>query len=195
MSRVNETRRELESYEATKPGDYVSQYQPKINDVMNRMDSMGDFDYDPDADSAYQQYKSQYTRGAKLANENAQATASARTGGYGSSYGTQAGQSAYTSTMNNLDDVLDSLYNQSLSEYNTRKNGLAQELSGLQTAEKQDYQNYQNDLSNWYNGLQYRQNQYNQAMSDRQQTASNWIGGIGQVLNLAMSVLPYIMML
>ena len=66
-------------------------------------------DYDPDADTAYQQYKSQYAQKAKLANQNAQANASAMTGGYGSSYGTQAGQKAYAATMDDLDSVLDGL--------------------------------------------------------------------------------------
>lgn len=77
-----------------------------IKDVMDKLENMGDFDYDPDADAAYQQYKNQYTRQAKLANQNAQANAAAMTGGYGSSYGTQAGQNAYASTMNSLDNVL-----------------------------------------------------------------------------------------
>ena len=102
---------------------------------MDKLENMGDFDYDPDADAAYQQYKNQYTRQAKLANQNAQANAAAMTGGYGSSYGTQAGQNAYASTMNSLDNVLDSLYSQSKAQYNTEKSGLQQQLSGLQSAE------------------------------------------------------------
>lgn len=67
MSRLSNARTELENYEKTRPADYVSQYQPKIKDVMGQLDGMKEFDYDPDADTAYQQYKSQYTRSAKLA--------------------------------------------------------------------------------------------------------------------------------
>lgn len=111
--RLNTARYNLEQYEKTKPADYQSKYQGQIKDVMDKLENMGDFDYDPDADAAYQQYKNQYTRQAKLANQNAQANAAAMTGGYGSSYGTQAGQNAYASTMNSLDNVLDSLYSQS----------------------------------------------------------------------------------
>ena len=65
MSRLSNARTELENYEKTRPADYVSQYQPKIKDVMGQLDGMKEFDYDPDADTAYQQYKSQYTRSAK----------------------------------------------------------------------------------------------------------------------------------
>lgn len=146
--RLNTARYNLEQYEKTKPADYQSKYQGQIKDVMGKLENMGDFDYDPDADAAYQQYKNEYTRQAKLANQNAQANAAAMTDGYGSSYGTQAGQNAYARTMNSLDNVLDNLYSQSKAQYNTKKSGLQQQLSGLQSAEKQDYSQYQNDLAN-----------------------------------------------
>ena len=188
MSRLTDARSELERYEKTKPAGYQSQYQGQIKDVMGQLDGMGEFDYDPDADAAYQQYKSQYTRSAKLANQNAQANAAAQTGGYGSSYGTQAGQNAYAATMNNLDSVLDNLQNQSRNEYTARRTGLETRLNGLQNAEKQDYQN---DYSNWLNGLQYRQNQYNSASSEHQQRTSNVLNGILSAVGLAAQILPW----
>ena len=191
MSRLTDARSELERYEKTKPANYQSQYQGQIKDVMGQLDGMGEFDYDPDADAAYQQYKSQYTRSAKLANQNAQANAAAQTGGYGSSYGTQAGQNAYAATMNNLDSVLDNLQNQSRNEYTARRTGLETRLNGLQNAEKQDYQNYQNDYSNWLNGLQYRQNQYNSASSEHQQRTNNVLNGILSAVGLAAQILPW----
>ena len=191
MSRLSNARTELENYEKTRPADYVSQYQPKIKDVMGQLDGMKEFDYDPDADTAYQQYKSQYTQKAKLANQNAQADASARTGGYGSSYGTQAGQKAYASTMNDLDNVLDGLMSQSRSEYNTKKAGLQTELSGLQSAEENDYNKYQKDLANWKDGLSYRQNEYQNAYNEHQQNTQSFLNGLFQVIGLAALILPF----
>ena len=191
MSRLSNARTELENYEKNRPADYVSQYQPKIKDVMGQLDGMKEFDYDPDADTAYQQYKSQYTRSAKLANQNAQANAAAQTGGYSSSYGTQAGQKAYAATMSDLDNVLDSLTSQSRSEYNTRKSGLQQELNGLQEAEQNDYNKYQKDLLNWYNDLSYRQNEYDKASSESSQRTSRWLNGILSAVQLAAQILPF----
>ena len=162
MSRLSNARTELENYEKTRPADYVSQYQPKIKDVMGQLDGMKEVDYDPDADTAYQQYKSQYTRSAKLANQNAQANAAAQTGGYGSSYGTQAGQNAYTATMNNLDNVLNSLQDQSRSEYTAKRTG-----------------------------LQYRQNEYDKASSESSQRTSRWLNGILSAVQLAAQILPF----
>lgn len=78
--RLNTARYNLEQYEKTKPADYQSKYQGQIKDVMGKLENMGDFDYDPDADAAYQQYKNQYTRQAKLANQNTAARRSAKHG-------------------------------------------------------------------------------------------------------------------
>ena len=86
MSNLSNARAQLEEWEAKKPEDYTSKYKDRIDGVMGQLDGMKEFDYDPDADTAYQQYKSQYTRSAKLANQNAQANAAMLAGGYGSSY-------------------------------------------------------------------------------------------------------------
>lgn len=199
MSRLSEAKTELERYEQTKPGAYESQYQKKIENVTGKLEGLGEFDYDPDADTAYKQYKDQYSRNAQKANRNAQANAAALTGGYTSSYGTQAGQNAYDATMANLDDVLDGLYNQSLGEYNAKKSGLETELAGLQRAESSARQTYQQNLDNWNEGLAYRQNEYDSAYNEEQQKKANGIQnviGTGQLLAQAAPwIIKAIMML
>ncbi len=191
MSRLTDARGELERYEQTKPADYQSKYQGQINDVMSKLNDLGEYDYDPAADTAYQQYKSQYAQKAKLANQNAQANASAMTGGYGSSYGTQAGQKAYAATMDDLDSVLDGLAAQNRAEYNTKKSGLQEQLSGLQSAERNDYAKYQKDYSQWQDGLSYRQNEYNNAYSEQQQSTRNGLDVLGGILSFAAMILPF----
>lgn len=191
MSRLSNARSELEKVEQAKPADYQSKYQGQIDNVMGKLDDLGGYDYDPAADTAYQQYKSEYTQKAKLANQNAQASASALTGGYGSSYGTQAGQKAYAATMSDLDNVLDSLTSQSRSEYNTKKSGLQQQLSGLQQAEQNDYSKYQNDLANWYTDLSYRKNEYDNAYAERQSRTSSVLNGLFSALSFAAQIIPF----
>lgn len=191
MSRLTDARGELERYEQTKPADYQSKYQGQINDVMSKLNDLGEYDYDPAADTAYQQYMSQYAQKAKLANQNAQANASAMTGGYGSSYGTQAGQKAYAATMDNLDSVLDGLTAQNRAEYNTKKSGLQEQLSGLQSAEQNDYAKYQKDYSQWQDGLSYRQNEYNNAYNEEQQNTQNGLNILGSFLSFAAMILPF----
>ena len=186
MSRLTDARGELERYEQTKPADYQSKYQGQINDVMSKLNDLGEYDYDPAADTAYQ-----HAQKAKLANQNAQANASAMTGGYGSSYGTQAGQKAYAATMDNLDSVLDGLTAQNRAEYNTKKSGLQEQLSGLQSAEQNDYAKYQKDYSQWQDGLSYRQNEYNNAYNEEQQNTQNGLNILGSFLSFAAMILPF----
>ena len=58
MSRLSNARSELERFEQTKPADYQSKYKGQIDNVMGKLDDLGGYDYDPAADTAYQQYKS-----------------------------------------------------------------------------------------------------------------------------------------
>ena len=90
--------------------------------------------------------------------------------------------------MNNLDNVLNSLQDQSRSEYTAKRTGLESRLSGLQNAEQQDYQK---DMANWMDGLQYRQNEYDKASSESSQRTSRWLNGILSAVQLAAQILPF----
>lgn len=193
MSRLSNARSELERFEQTKPADYQSKYKGQIDNVMGKLDDLGGYDYDPAADTAYQQYKSEYTQKAKLANQNAQANASALTGGYGSSYGTQAGQSAYQNAMAGLSSATNGLYSQALNQYTQKKSDLQNQLSGYQQAEAQDYEKYQTNYQNWENQRNYYQNAYNQAASESQAKKSRGTGLFGTILSVAASLLPFLL--
>ena len=189
MSRLSNARSELERFEQTKPADYQSKYKGQIDNVMGKLDDLGGYDYDPAADTAYQQYKSEYTQKAKLANQNAQANASALTGGYGSSYGTQAGQSAYQNAMAGLSSATNSLYSQALNQYTQKKSDLQSQLSGYQQAEAQDYEKYQTNYQNWENQRNYYQSAYNQAASESQAKKSRGSGLLNTILSVGASIL------
>ena len=191
--RLNTARYNLEQYEKTKPADYQSKYQGQIKDVMDKLENMGDFDYDPDADAAYQQYKNQYTRGAELASENAAANASARSGGYGNSWGTSSGQTAYQSTMNGLSDVADSLYSQAYNEYATKKSDLGNRLSSLQQQKQLAINDYNTRLNNYYGQLNSAQTEYANAVGANQKKDANNTNFWGNVLQVGASMLPWVL--
>lgn len=64
--------------------------------------------------------------------------------------------------MNNLDNVLNSLQDQSRSEYTAKRTG-----------------------------LQYRQNEYDKASSESSQRTSRWLNGILSAVQLAAQILPF----
>ena len=109
--RVKTARENLDRIKGNKPGEYQSEYASQISgtqDALNKMNEKG-FAYDYTKDLAYQQYKSRYTRGAELNSEDTAARAASRSGGYGNSWATSSGQTAYQSTMAGLSDAADSL--------------------------------------------------------------------------------------
>ena len=169
MSNLSNARAQLDAWEAKKPESYTSKYKDKIDGVMGKLDGMKDFSYDPTRDAAYEQYKNSYARQAKLANENAQANASAISGGYGSSYGTQAGQNA----MAGLSSATNGLYSQALN----------------QQAEAQDYEKYQTNYQNWENQRNYYQSAYNQAASESQAKKNRGTGFLNTVLQVGAALL------
>lgn len=56
MSRLSNARTELENYEKTRPADYVSQYQPKIKDVMGQLNGLQNAEKQD-----YQNYQNDYS--------------------------------------------------------------------------------------------------------------------------------------
>ena len=185
MSNLSNARAQLDAWEAKKPDSYTSKYKDKIDGVMGKLDGMKDFSYDPTRDAAYEQYKNSYARQAKLANENAQANASAISGGYGSSYGTQAGQNA----MAGLSSATNGLYSQALNQYTQKKSDLQSQLTGYQQAEAQDYEKYQTNYQNWENQRNYYQSAYNQAASESQAKKNRGTGFLNTVLQVGAALL------
>lgn len=185
MSNLSNARAQLDAWEAKKPESYTSKYKDKIDGVMGQLDGMKDFSYDPTRDAAYEQYKNSYARQAKLANENAQANASAISGGYGSSYGTQAGQNA----MAGLSSATNGLYSQALNQYTQKKSDLQSQLTGYQQAEAQDYEKYQTNYQNWENQRNYYQSAYNQAASESQAKKNRGTGFLNTVLQVGAALL------
>ena len=163
MSRLSEAKTELERYEQTKPAAYESQYQQKIDNVNGKLEGLGEFDYDPDADTAYKQYKDQYSRNAQKANRNAQANAAALTGGYGSSYAASAAQQAYQQQIGALNSAIPTLYSLALDTYNSGGDDIVTRLDQLNSQEQSAQSQYNRELSNYYTQLEQKGQAYNDA--------------------------------
>ena len=193
--RVKTARENLDRIKGNKPGEYQSEYASQISgtqDALNKMNEKG-FAYDYTKDLAYQQYKSRYTRGAELNSEDTAARAASRSGGYGNSWATSSGQTAYQSTMAGLSDAADSLYDQAYNEYTTKKNDLTSRLSALQSQEKLAQDTYNTNLNNYYNQLGNAQTEYTDAVAAKQQKTANTTNTIGNVATVAVQALPWVL--
>ena len=194
-NRVNAAQSNLNSLKSQMPGDYKSEYDSQIGstqDALTDLTKKG-FSYDYTKDNAYQQYKNRYTRGAELASEDATAQAAGKTGGYGNSWASTNGQTAYQSTMAGLSNAVDDLYSQAFDEYTSKKNDLTTRLGALQEQKRLEREAYDTNMNNYWNQLNNAQTEYANAMNEKQQNTANKTNFWGNVARVGATVLPWVL--
>lgn len=133
--------------------------------IMNR----GEFTFDLNKDKLYQQYRDLYAQMGRSAMEDTMGQAAALTGGYGSTYSQNAGQQAYNSYLQKLNEVVPELYNAAYNRYNQE----GQNLMNLYTMARSNADSaYERDYNQWYNRLQLERSDEDTTYN-RQQTEEN----------------------
>ena len=150
---VNQAYALLQEQLANKPGSYTSAWQDQLNETLNKILNREKFSYDLNGDMLYQQYKDQYNTQGKLASMDVMGQAAAMTGGYGNSYAQTAGQQAYQSYLQQLNDKIPELYQLALSQYNAEGDEMYNQASLMAQMEDQDYGRYRDQVSDYYTEL------------------------------------------
>lgn len=127
---VIDARNSLKTHEENKPSDWNSvtegqEYMAAYNAYKNRPA----FSYDLNGDALYQQYKDKYINQGRLAMADTMGQAAAMTGGYGSSYAVTAGNQAYQSQLQNLNDIVPQLYQMAYDRYSQEGQDLMNQYS------------------------------------------------------------------
>ena len=162
---VTKAQEMLQNQLSNKPGQYTSQWQSQLNDVMDKILNREKFTYDLNGDALYKQYKDQYTNQGKMAMMDTMGQAAAMTGGYGNSYAQNVGQQAYQGYLHQLNDKIPELYNLALSKYQMEGDDLSRQYSMLGTQENQDYSRYRDTVSDYNTELSRLQNAYDNERS------------------------------
>ena len=157
---VTQAQQLLQQQEAAKPDGYSAQWQSRIDELVQKILNREDFSYDLNADALYQQYKDQYVRGGQLAMLDTMGQAQAMTGGYGNSYAQSAGQQAYESYLQRLNEVVPELYNLAQDRYQQAGQALADRYALLSDREAADYGRYQDQRSAWLRERDYLSGRY-----------------------------------
>nr|DAU44794.1 MAG TPA: hypothetical protein [Caudoviricetes sp.] len=152
-----------------KPGAYQSQWTDKLNGILDKILNRGEFNYDANADALYQQYKDRYMQQGKLAMQDTMGQAAALTGGYGNSYAQNAGQQAYNSYLQGLNDKLPELYQMALSKYQAEGDRLNDQAGLLGDKEAQDYGRWQDQNNLWQNDRNFAYGQYQDELGRQDQ--------------------------
>ena len=179
----------LQQQLANKPGEYQSQWQANIDEILSQIQNREDFSYDLNSDALYQQYKDQYILQGQQAMMDTMGQAQAMTGGYGNSYAQSVGQQAYQGSLQQLNERVPELYQLALNQYNREGEELYNQYGLYADRESQDYGRYRDTVSAYYTELERLANdardqaeteynryldQYNQAYGEYRDSVSAW---------------------
>lgn len=140
-------------------GKFNAPYQSQLKDTINAINN-SKFEYDVNKDALYQQYKEQYNAMGNAAMQEAQADATALTGGFANSYAESAGQRAYNSYMSQLQQIVPQLYQQARQTYDTDLSNLYNKANLYSGLNSQAYTEYAAGLEQAMANRDYAYNKY-----------------------------------
>lgn len=144
----------IQQHMANKPGDYSSNWQPQLQETLDKILNREKFSYDLNGDALYQQYKDQYTTQGQQAMMDTMGQAQAMTGGYGNSYAQTVGQQTYQGYLQQLNDKVPELYKLALDQYNQEGQDLYNQYGLYADIDNQEYGRYRDSVSDYYTELQ-----------------------------------------
>lgn len=158
---VNTAKQAYTVHNSKKPSAYTGKYDNLINDNLNNILNRKQFSYDANKDTLYNQYKDMYTRNGQTAMQDTMGNAALLTGGYGNSYATTAGQQAYNSYMQQLNDKIPELEQRAYDRYRDETNDLYNQNNLLTNLDSTDYSRYRDKMSDYLNDRDFYYNAYN----------------------------------
>lgn len=184
LKRKNKAEQEEQAWRQQAPAAYES----RNKETMDALTGQVGRGYDGSTlAKAYQQYREQATDAAAKSAENAQATAAALAGGYGSSYADSVARQNQAAALEGIASAVPGLRSKALTEYQNEQNGLLAALSGMGTTEALDRSAYGSNLANYNNQLNFLRSQSAQARNENDNFWNNVWNGIKTAGNVAMT--------
>lgn len=140
--------------------DFSSQYKDQLDDIYNKINNRGSFNFDMNTDTFYNQMKDQYTAQGKSAMQDTMGQAAALTGGYGSSYSQTASQQAYQDYISQINDNLQDIYEMEADQYNQETSDLYNQYSMTKDMYDTEYDQYRDEVSDWQSDRTYYNDKY-----------------------------------
>ena len=157
---VTQAQQALQNQQANKPGEYQSQFQPGLDNLLGQIQNRDKFQYDVNADALYQQVAQNYIRQGQQAMMDTMGQAAAMTGGYGNSYAQTAGQQIYNQHLLGLTEMVPQFQQMALQQYQLEGDRLMDQYQLMMQQEEAAYARYQDDLNRYYADLDRAQAAY-----------------------------------
>lgn len=130
--------------------EYQSRYAGRIDSLIDKLTSRGEFSYDYKSDPLYAAYAEAYQREGKRAAQDALGMAAQNTGGYASSYAASAAQQAGSYYSAKQADKIPELYKLAYDVYMDGMELDMDSLSALAKLDQQEYQRYRDTVDDAY---------------------------------------------
>lgn len=156
---ISQAQAAIDQHKETMPGGNKNTYLDSINDTLNKIMNREAFSFDINGDALYNQYKDLYSQQGKMAMMDTMGQAAALTGGYGNSYASTAGNQAYQSSLQKLNEVVPELYQLAYQKYQDEGDALAQQYALLGDMDEREKSREREELSNYYKQLDYLTNE------------------------------------
>ena len=166
---ISQAQAAIDQHKETMPGGNKNTYLDSINDTLNKIMNREAFSFDINGDALYNQYKDLYSQQGKMAMMDTMGQAAALTGGYGNSYASTAGNQAYQSSLQKLNEVVPELYQLAYQKYQDEGDALAQQYALLGDMDEREKSREREELSNYYKQLDYLTNEADK-LYDREYT-------------------------
>lgn len=176
---VTDAAQALKEWQDSRPKDYESSYQERIDQLLNQLLQRQSFQYSYTQDPLYRQYEQTYLQNAHNASADAAAQAAALTGGYGSSYAASVAQQAYQQQIGALSNAIPTLYNLALDTYESGGNDLVSQLDQLNNSEQAAQNLYNDQLADYYTQLEQKGNAYNNAYAQDYGEYQDYLSQLG----------------
>lgn len=159
-----------------------------LNRVKDSIENYGEFSYDVNSDALYQQYAEQYARMGKMAMQDTMGQAAAMTGGFGNSYSTTAGNQAFQSYLQQLNDRVPELYQLALSQHNMGKEDLYNQYGLLLSEYEREYGQHSDEYQKLLDALNIASSDYYNGADLHHTEQSIKNSALGQEFNNNMAI-------
>ena len=132
---------------------YKGAYDGARRDLYGEIANREKFRFDVNEDKLYEQYRDRYALNGQLAMRNTMGQAASLTGGYGNTYAAAVGGQAYDAHLQQLNDVVPTLYGMALDRYNAEGDRLMQQYGMLSDMADTEYMQYESEMNRYMQHL------------------------------------------
>lgn len=155
------------SYDTPAPTWSGSQYDSRIDDLLNQILNREGFSYNAEQDDLYQQYKATYNREGARAMDDTLAAAASQAGGM-NSYAVTAANQANNYYAAQVADKIPDLYQLAYEMYLNDIDGKVRDLGLLNDMDQTQYNRYRDTMADWRDDRDFAYGIYRDDMGDYQ---------------------------